>query len=246
MPGTVGCQCSQVVSRVSPWKICWVTFRAWNEPYEFSMVVHRATNACIRVVLFDVGGVIVPAADPALVLPLENQLCLRERSLSAFLFEQEPWYALSTGRIDHEQYWNSLAKQIGWDAHALRNLLSSIHTPPVVDRQVVEIARAVSSQVPVAILSNATSTLEEQLSALGVASLFDPVINSARVGLRKPDREIFRYAIRILGVPAGTILFVDDKERNTVVAEDLGIRCIQFSNAEQLATAVEAYGISPR
>ncbi len=210
------------------------------------MRVHRATNTCVRVVLFDVGGVILPAADPKLVLQLENQICLREQSLSAFLFKQESWYALSTGRIDHEQYWCSLAKQIGWDKHALRDLLASIHTPPDVDRQVVEIARAVSSQVPVAILSNATITLEEQLSALGVASLFNPIINSARVGLRKPDREIFRYAIRLLGVPAGTILFVDDKQRHTVVAEDLGIRCIQFINAEQLATAVEAYGISPR
>lgn len=210
------------------------------------MRVHRATNACVRVVLFDVGGVILPAADLKLVLQLEKQLCLRERSLSAFLFGQEPWYALSTGRIDHEQYWDSLAKQIGWDAHALRNLLSSIHTPTVVDRRVVEIARAVSCQVPVAILSNATSTLEEQLSELGVASLFDPVINSARVGLRKPDPEMFRYAIRLLGVPAGTILFVDDKERNTVVAEDLGIRCIQFTHAEQLARAIAGYGVLPR
>ena len=63
--------------------------------------------------------------------------------------------------------------------------------------------------------------------ALGV---FDPIINAARVGLRKPDPRIFLHALEVLRVPPGAMLFVDDQRRNTRVAEELGIpACVSMA-----------------
>lgn len=200
----------------------------------------------VRVLLLDVGGVIVPPARPALAMDLEDQLGLARGQLSPFLFEQEPWYALSTGRITSQEYWERLANQLGWNHETLQRMLQPIHSPAQVDRHVIEIARDVRSTLGLAILSNATLGLEEHLGGLGVAHLFNPIINSARVGLRKPDPRIFAHAVRVLGVPAESILFVDDKERNTLVAEQCGIPSITFENATQLAEVLARRGLYPR
>ncbi len=199
----------------------------------------------VRVLLLDVGGVIVPPAGPALAVDLEDQLGLSRGKLSPFLFEQEPWYALSTGRITSQEYWERLANQISWNRETLQRMLQPIHSPAQVDRHVMEIARGVRSTLRLAILSNATLGLEEHLRELGVAHLFDPIINSARVGLRKPDPRLFAHAVCVLGVPAESILFVDDKARNTLAAEQCGIPSITFENATQLAEVLARRGMYP-
>ena len=199
----------------------------------------------VRVLLLDVGGVIVPPAGPALAVDLEDQLGLSRGKLSPFLFEQEPWYALSTGRITSQEYWERLANQISWNRETLQRMLQPIHSPAQVDRHVMEIARGVRSTLRLAILSNATLGLEEHLRELGVAHLFDPIINSARVGLRKPDPRLFAHAVCVLGVPAESSLFVDDKARNTLAAEQCGIPSITFENATQLAEVLARRGMYP-
>ena len=199
----------------------------------------------VRVLLLDVGGVIVPPASAALAMDLEDQLGLARGQLSPFLFEQEPWYALSTGRITSQEYWERLANQISWNRETLQRMLQPIHSPAQVDRHVMEIARGVRSTLRLAILSNATLGLEEHLRELGVAHLFDPIINSARVGLRKPDPRLFAHAVCVLGVPAESILFVDDKARNTLAAEQCGIPSITFENATQLAEVLARRGMYP-
>ncbi len=59
--------------------------------------------------------------------------------------------------------------------------------------------------------------------------LFDSVIDSSKVGLRKPDPEIYLLACSRLGVEPAECLFVDDIASNVAAADALGmttIRCI--------------------
>ncbi len=192
----------------------------------------------IDVLLLDVGGVIVPPADQEVVARAERTLGLAAGELGALLYEWEPWYALSTGRIDVDAYWAALGARVGWEPAALAAALRPVWEPSGIDAKVVGLVRAVRPLVRVAVLSNATLALEQQLTGFGVRDLFDPVINSARVGLRKPDPRIFQHAIDVLGVPAGRILFVDDKQRNTRVAEELGIPSLVYAAASDLRDAL--------
>ncbi len=54
-----------------------------------------------------------------------------------------------------------------------------------VDTAVLEILTAVRSRVPVVLVSNATTRLEADLTALGLADAFDAVVNSARTGFHQ-------------------------------------------------------------
>jgi putative hydrolase of the HAD superfamily len=53
--------------------------------------------------------------------------------------------------------------------------------------------------------------------------LFDCVVISSEVGMRKPDERIFRHAVEQLGLPPGDCVFIDDIEHNVRAAEALGM-----------------------
>ena len=81
---------------------------------------------------------------------------------------------------------------------------------------------------------------------MGVTELADPIINSARLGLRKPDPQIYHRALAILDVPPAAVLFVDDKPRNTLVARELGIECVDFTSAADLGHGAPPSQPAPR
>lgn len=59
-------------------------------------------------------------------------------------------------------------------------------------------------------ISNSLGTIEEQLVRVGLAPLFDTVVDSAVVGVEKPHPEIFRIALDRAGIEPSEALFVGD------------------------------------
>jgi putative hydrolase of the HAD superfamily len=62
------------------------------------------------------------------------------------------------------------------------------------------------------------------------AGLFDAVVISCEVGMRKPDERIFRHAVDLLGLAPGECAFIDDIEHNISAAEAIGIRGIHHTS----------------
>lgn len=75
---------------------------------------------------------------------------------------------------------------------------------------------------------------------LPVDELFDVVVDSAFVGARKPEPEIYEVTLERLGLPAGATLLVDDIEINCDAARELGIRSVWFRSNEQAIAEIEA------
>jgi putative hydrolase of the HAD superfamily len=75
---------------------------------------------------------------------------------------------------------------------------------------------------------------------LPVDEIFDVVVDSAFVGLRKPDPAIYELTLERLGVPARAALFVDDIEANCVAARELGMRAVWFRDNDQAIADIEA------
>jgi putative hydrolase of the HAD superfamily len=69
---------------------------------------------------------------------------------------------------------------------------------------------------------------------LPVDEIFEVVVDSAWVGMRKPEPEIYRLALdRLGGVAPERALFVDDNEQNVEAARELGMRAVHFRSNEQ-------------
>jgi putative hydrolase of the HAD superfamily len=73
-----------------------------------------------------------------------------------------------------------------------------------------------------------------------VMTLFDHVIESAKIGLRKPDPRIYRMMIEALGVAPKACVYLDDLGVNLKPAREMGMTTIKVVNAPQAIAALEA------
>ncbi|MBI3587985.1 HAD-IA family hydrolase [Candidatus Micrarchaeota archaeon] len=80
----------------------------------------------------------------------------------------------------------------------------------------------------------------------GLFAEFDAVYNSGMFHVRKPHAKFFERVLRDLGVVAGDVIFIDDREENVAAARKLGFRSIVFANAAQLDADLKKMGIRTR
>jgi putative hydrolase of the HAD superfamily len=73
-----------------------------------------------------------------------------------------------------------------------------------------------------------------------VMALFDHVIESAKIGLRKPDPRIYRMMTEALGVDPEACVYLDDLGVNLKPARDIGMITIKVLNAPQAIAELEA------
>jgi putative hydrolase of the HAD superfamily len=106
--------------------------------------------------------------------------------------------------------------------------------------------RARAAGLPVGLLSNSWGAGGYDVyTGYDLAAMFDVVVISHLVGLRKPERPIFELAAAKLGVAPGDCVLVDDTLANIVTAMELGMAAVHFTGeAGQLAEVEQLTGLS--
>jgi putative hydrolase of the HAD superfamily len=77
-------------------------------------------------------------------------------------------------------------------------------------------------------------------SMLPVDEIFELIIDSAFVGMRKPEREIYELTVeRLGGVTPAECIFIDDTDVNCDAARELGMGVVNFKSNEQAIGEIE-------
>jgi putative hydrolase of the HAD superfamily len=75
-------------------------------------------------------------------------------------------------------------------------------------------------------------------------SLFDAVVISGEVGMRKPEERIFLHTAGLLGLPPAECVFIDDLKVNVAAAEAIGMTAVLHSEPDAtLARLSEILGL---
>jgi len=74
----------------------------------------------------------------------------------------------------------------------------------------------------------------------GWDDMFDAVVISGEVGMRKPEERMFRYALEQVGLPAPQCVFVDDHPTNVRVAAGLGLVGVHHTDYATTCAELEA------
>jgi putative hydrolase of the HAD superfamily len=196
----------------------------------------------IRGVIFDFGGVLSETFDPDTARAYEQELGLEPSTLEAALFDCEPWLEVSQGRISEELYRERFGAGLPRPVPperlaALWKFVFELTGIRAGMRELIAETRARGFRV--ALLSNERRSLRATLERWDLAPLFDCIVISAEVGLRKPDPAIFRHAAQGLALPTETCLFVDDREGNVLAAREVGMHALRFESIEQLRPALD-------
>ena len=84
------------------------------------------------------------------------------------------------------------------------------------------------------------STSGRSLYVAEVMTLFDHIIESAKIGLRKPDPRIYRMMIEALKVDPAKCVYLDDLGVNLKPAREMGMTTIKVVSAPQALAELEA------
>ena len=192
------------------------------------------------VLISDFGGVLTtPLQDGFLAYQDEAGISLEELGTAMARAADEhgdhPLFMLERGEISETEFWARLERHVGthFDLDRLRALFFECLQPntPMID--FVRELRA--GGIRAALLTN--NVREWQPLWRGklpeVDELFEVIVDSAFVGLRKPDPAIYRLTCDRLGVAPDRCLFVDDVEVNCTAAADLGMAAVVFRSNEQ-------------
>ena len=120
-----------------------------------------------------------------------------------------------------------LARSQGLDLDPLSFLLGQRAEDDQRDEVVVRTRRVRATGVRTACVTNNVAEFGEAWKGMiPVDELFDVVVDSCQIGVRKPDVRIFERALAELSVSAGRAVFLDDHPSNVAAATRLGIRSI--------------------
>ncbi len=93
-------------------------------------------------------------------------------------------------------------------------------------------------------LNNESRELNDhRIAAFGLDELLSIFLSSCYLGIRKPDEDIYRLALDITQCLPEECLFVDDRAVNLECAELVGMRTIEYHDAQQLQTDLAGYGV---
>lgn len=185
----------------------------------------------ISAVLFDYGMVLSNPPDDVDWRAMERVLDAEQTSFQAAYWKYRDAY--DRGALSAAAYWETVARDLEkvLDAGELGGLIDAdtvVWTRP--NAEMMEwSARLNRAGIKTGILSNIGDAME-----LGVLGRFPALREfshhtfSHRLGIAKPDAEIYRHAVEGLGVPAGEILFVDDREENILAARAIGMVAVQY------------------
>lgn len=86
-------------------------------------------------------------------------------------------------------------------------------------------------------------TFHHAVNAAPAVSLMEGTVVSGRVGMAKPDPDIFRHLLMTFSVRPEEAVFIDDSPANIAAARDLGINAIQFRGIEELTAELVRLGV---
>jgi epoxide hydrolase-like predicted phosphatase len=142
---------------------------------------------------------------------------------------------LETGKLPEEEFEPRFAEILGVGSE---NLIDRLFAGSEPDQEMVDaVARAHSAGVRTGLLSNSWGTRRYDHERL--ATLFDGIVISGEVGIRKPSSEIYELAAERVECQPSECVFVDDLPMNLKPAAELGMATIHHVSAEQTIPELE-------
>lgn len=85
----------------------------------------------------------------------------------------------------------------------------------------------------------------QRIEKFGLRKIFRLFVSSCFVGLRKPERDIYRLALETTQIPAEQCCFIDDRALNLECAAKLGMKTVEMRQLEQLRADLAKLGVGP-
>jgi putative hydrolase of the HAD superfamily len=203
----------------------------------------REERMAIRAVMFDFGGVISTSPFEAFGhLEAEHGLPAGFiRTVNASNPDDNAWARLERAEIDVHAFGAEWAAESRGLGHEIDGRLVLERLAGEIRPQMVAAIKTCRTAYKTACLTNNFLSSERAVSAdvAAVYALFDTVLESRVLGVRKPDPRFYEIACATLGVQPEEAVFLDDLGVNLKPARALGMRTIKVTDPDQALSELE-------
>ena len=199
----------------------------------------------IRAIFWDVGGVLLTNA---------WDRSERTKAVDHFHVNPEEFHdrhelvvsSFERGKITLNEY---LTRTVFYEPRsftvdAFRDYMFSLTQP---FPEVLDFAKSLtdSGKYLIGTINNESRELNNfRIEKFGLRKIFRVFVSSCFVGLRKPERDIYRVALEITQFPADQCCFIDDRSLNLECAAQLGMHTIQMQSLKQLRADLAKVGVN--
>jgi epoxide hydrolase-like predicted phosphatase len=196
----------------------------------------------LRAVIFDLGGVVVGSPLHA-IADFERDLRIPAGFINRVVVTTAPggaWSQLERGEVTLEEFYSAFeedcaAAGVRLSARALMERVGAATVPR--PQMLTAIERLRAAGIRTGALTN--NWIAEEPGTRLLRPYFDVFVESAVVGMRKPDPRIFLLACAQLGVTPAETVFLDDIGLNLKAARALGMSTIKVADPDGALAALE-------
>jgi putative hydrolase of the HAD superfamily len=201
-----------------------------------------------KAVISDFGGVLTtPLIESFLAYQRETGIALEDLGTAmGRLMEEDggrhPLFELEKGNMSEDDFTRRLGAELGREISSMRDTYFE-HLHP--NEPMISYLRGLGEDgLRLALLTNNVREWEPLWRAKlpDVDELFEVIVDSGFVGMRKPEPEIYYLTLERLGggLRFDECLFLDDIEVNCDAARELGMTAVRFHDNEQAIGAMRA------
>jgi epoxide hydrolase-like predicted phosphatase len=202
----------------------------------------------IRAVISDFGGVLTtPLIESFLAYQRETGIALEDLGAAmARLMEEDegrhPLFELEKGHMTEDEFTRRLGVALGRELTSMRETyFANLHP----NEPMIAYLRGLRSDgLRLGLLTNNVREWEPlwRSKLPDVEELFEVIVDSAFVGMRKPEPEIYALTVERMGngLRFEECLFLDDIEVNCEAARELGMTAVRFHDNDQAIAELEA------
>lgn len=198
----------------------------------------------IRTIFVDLGEVLVKVNFNKLIRALVNSSDKNEYELALYISESNIIRQYREGNINTDLFLDKFRSDINFHGNnmELQEVWCDIFEP-IIDN--IRIMSKLIEQYDIVLTSN-TNPLHVQkiFSMIGNIKFFNRKIFSYEIGISKPDRKFYEYALKVSSAIATESVFIDDLEENIAVARELGFASIKIDSYSDLKRELIKLGIS--
>lgn len=206
------------------------------------------TGPPITAVTFDFGGVLTRSPFRGLEA-YATELGLPVDTFTRYTRGHPKAHQLEVGAITTREYFKYVCLEvqaiydIRIDIRRLGAAADVGRTADDLNRAMFDLVREVRQWCSTLLLTN--NVKEAGWRSLFPFDLFDAVLDSSTLAIRKPDPRIYHELVRVARCRPDQIIFIDDFEENLPPAAALGIRTILFTAPDECRNELVAAGALP-
>jgi putative hydrolase of the HAD superfamily len=201
-----------------------------------------------KAIISDFGGVLTtPLGNSFAAWSQESGIPLEDLGLalaaSAERHDEHPLFVLERGELTETEFIARLEHELG-DGRSLTGMTETYFAHLERNPEMIELMADLRGRgLRTALLTNNVREWEARWRSMlpELDEIFEVVVDSAFVGMRKPEHEIYHLTIERLGggLRPEECVFVDDIALNCDAAREIGMVAVQFETTEQAQADIE-------